>query len=127
MNYIIKQAAATTLIAGVVLIGASPGHAATITTKDTLILVAGEMTIADIEAFRTVAMSMPDGSVVVLRSPGGAALAGIRIGELIRKKRFMTFVAKGTYCASACATAWLGGVGRFISTQGRVGFHGVYD
>jgi hypothetical protein len=63
----------------------------------------------------------------MLSSPGGAALAGIGIGEIIRQKGFVTFVPPNTYCASACAVAWLGGAQRVVSASGRIGFHGAFD
>jgi hypothetical protein len=61
-----------------------------------------------------------------LESDGGSLLAGIRIGEIIRLKGFVTVVANGARCASACATAWLGGVRRFMGEQVRIGFHAAY-
>jgi hypothetical protein len=45
---------------------------------------------------------------------------------IIREYQIATYVNKGTFCASACAIAWLGGVKRFVSYDGAVGFHGVY-
>jgi hypothetical protein len=35
-------------------------------------------------------------------------------------------VSKGTFCAQRAQIAWLGGVKRFVSYDGAVGFHGVY-
>ena len=59
-------------------------------------------------------------------SPSGMVIVGVRIGDIIREFQIATYVSKGTFCASACATAWLGGVTRFVSYDGAVGFHGVY-
>jgi hypothetical protein len=36
-------------------------------------------------------------------------------------------VAKDTYCASACALAWLAGTKRFMEPGARVGFHAAYE
>jgi hypothetical protein len=35
--------------------------------------------------------------------------------------------ADGRRCASVCALAWLGGVERFIGTDGRIRFHAASD
>jgi hypothetical protein len=67
------------------------------------------------------------GGVVQLDSPGGLAVVGIRIGEMIRVRQMVTYIRKESFCASACAIAWLGGVKRVVSLEGGVGFHGVYD
>jgi hypothetical protein len=64
---------------------------------------------------------------VAFSSDGGSLLAGLRIGEVIRRKRFSTIVPDGRRCASACALAWLGGVERFIGTDGRIRFHAASD
>src|SRR5262249_20831050 len=57
----------------------------------------------------------------------GSLVAGLRIGEAIRRKRFSTIVPDGRRCASACALAWLSGVERFIGTSGKDSFHAAYD
>ena len=54
-------------------------------------------------------------------------VAGLRIGEAIRRKKFSTIVPDGRRRASACALAWLGGVERFIGTSGKTRFHAAYD
>jgi hypothetical protein len=64
---------------------------------------------------------------IAFSSDGGSLLAGLRIGEAIRRKRFSTIVPDGRRCASACALAWLGGVERFIGTDGRIRFHAASD
>jgi hypothetical protein len=82
-------------------------------------------------------------SSVHLRSPGGSARAGIRIGELIHRYKLQTFCEYGPMvndpwwydfipvspptermcqCYSACAFAWLGGLVRY----GQPGFHQPY-
>src|SRR5262249_30215283 len=72
---------------------------------------------------------------VAFSSDGGSLVAGLRIGEAIRRKRFSTIVPDGRRCASACALAWLGGVERFIGISGKISigisgkisFHAAYD
>lgn len=59
-----------------------------------------------------------------LDSPGGDLVAGMRFGEVIRAKKFDT---EATYCASACAYAFLGGVERrFVGKPTRFGVHRFY-
>jgi hypothetical protein len=63
---------------------------------------------------------------VALLSDGGSLFAGIRIGAMIRTKKFTTVVPDGARCASACAVAWLGGARRVLGKEARVGFHAAY-
>jgi hypothetical protein len=57
-------------------------------------------------------------------SPGGDLVAGMRLGEVIRVKKFDT---EAITCASACAYAFLGGVQRrFAGKQTRFGVHRFY-
>jgi hypothetical protein len=113
------------------LVLASPATAATITvtpqTGDTpaVVMVQGDLRDEDIDDFRFKVAKLSS-AVVALESDGGSLLAGIRIGEIIRLKGFVTVVANGARCASACATAWLGGVRRFMGEQARIGFHAAY-
>lgn len=63
---------------------------------------------------------------ISLSSPGGNLMAGLRIGELIRKYQLSTNVPSNSICASACGFAWLGGVKRAVEEKGNVGFHASY-
>jgi hypothetical protein len=114
-----------------VLVLAAPATAATITVTppigDTpaVVQVQGVLQSEDIEAFRFKVARLSK-AVVAFESEGGSLLAGIRIGELIRMKGFVTVVAAGARCASACAIAWLGGVQRFMGEPALVGFHAAY-
>jgi hypothetical protein len=93
----------------------------------TLVAIEGEFDLADIDAFRIKTESLPVGRArVEFSSNGGSLLAGIRIGSLIRTKKFNTVVPDGAQCASACALAWLGGTRRLIGENARVGFHAAY-
>jgi hypothetical protein len=93
----------------------------------TLVAIEGELDLADIDTFRTRTESLPVGRArVEFSSKGGSLLAGIRIGSLIRTKKFNTVVPDGAQCASACALAWLGGTRRLIGEYASVGFHAAY-
>jgi len=93
----------------------------------TLVAIEGELDLADIDAFRVKTEALPLGRAMVqFSSKGGSLLAGIRVGALIRAKKFNTVVPDGAQCASACALAWLGGTRRFVGEYASVGFHTAY-
>lgn len=62
-----------------------------------------------------------------LASRGGNLFAAVRIGEVIREKRFTTVVPDKETCASACALIWLAGAKRYAWNTARIGFHGAFD
>jgi hypothetical protein len=64
--------------------------------------------------------------LVVFGSPGGATIAALQMGQNIRLHRFATFVAPGSFCASACALAWLAGMPRVMQENSRIGFHAAF-
>lgn len=98
-----------------------------IDNKSVLILVEGDFEHDDVEAFRTKVATLSTSRVTVaFRSDGGSLVAGIRIGTLIREKKFATVIPDGASCASACALAWLGGTKRFMGQGASVGFHAAY-
>src|SRR5215813_2433952 len=106
--------------------------AATITvrpeTPDRPIVVVVEGSLAAFDEDQFAAKTAPlSTAFVAFSSDGGSLVAGLRIGEAIRRKRFSTIVPDGRRCASACALAWLGGVERFIGTSGKISFHAAYD
>lgn len=61
---------------------------------------------------------------VRFNSPGGNLIAGLELGEIIRKNKLNT---EAILCASACAYAFLGGVQRsFVDKQSKIGVHRFY-
>lgn len=110
---------------------ASPSHAADISAMPgtnggpAIILVRGDLALGDDKAFANVALAHSS-AIVALNSNGGLLLPGLEIGKAIRLKGFTTVVPEGFQCASACALAWLAGTPRFLSPNGRVGFHAAY-
>jgi hypothetical protein len=120
----------TVCVAFLSLFAASAAAAATIEVQHPdsgppLVLISGEFEFSDVGAF-SAAVAPLSKAMVTFASDGGALLAGIRIGTLIREKRFATLVADGATCASACAIAWLGGEKRFVGRGANVGFHAAY-
>jgi hypothetical protein len=96
-------------------------------TGEMLISIDGDFDRGDVDIFRSKASSIALGRATVsFRSEGGSLVSGIRIGALIREKKFTTLVPDGAACASACALAWLGGARRFVGQDANVGFHAAY-
>ena len=76
---------------------------------------------------------------IAFDSPGGNLLAGLKIGEFIRERHYDTLVSseyseeqagggsrlisKNAICMSACAYAFMGGVGRTVEDHGMIGVH----
>ena len=115
-----------------ILLTAAPALAATITLgpqkpdRPNIVMVEGLLVADDGDQFAAKTASLSS-AFVAFSSDGGSLVAGFRIGEAIRRKGFSTIVPDGRRCASACALAWLGGVERFIGTDGKIGFHAAYD
>ncbi|MBO0753178.1 MAG: hypothetical protein J2P53_13760 [Bradyrhizobiaceae bacterium] len=107
-----------------------PAQAATITveefnTGDPAVLVIGHFEAGDENVFRAQTASLTS-ALVVFVSDGGNADVAFAMGRIIRAKGFATGVT-GTYCYSACAIAWLGGVKHYMSLNSQIGFHAVWD
>jgi hypothetical protein len=93
----------------------------------TLIVIEGDFEHSDVDAFRKKVAALTTSRVTVaFKSDGGSLVAGIRIGTLIREKKFATVIPDGASCASACALAWLGGSRRFMGEGATIGFHAAY-
>jgi hypothetical protein len=114
------------------LLATTPTFAATITVspqttdRPIVVMVEGPLVRMDGDEFAAKIAPLPS-AFVAFSSDGGSLLAGLRIGEAIRRKKFSTIVPDGRRCASACVLAWLGGVERFIGTNGRIRFHAASD
>lgn len=105
-------------------------EAAEITVHETgkavyLIAIRGEITDGDASRFERIA-ALVDNGAVLLESPGGLLLEGLRIGQRIRENGYSTGVAPETECASACALIWLGGELRFLAPSAMIGFHAAF-
>ena len=115
-----------------ILLVTTPAAAAVITVREetpdrpSVVVVEGSFAAFDEDQFAAKAASLSS-AFVAFSADGGSLLAGLRIGEAIRRMGFSTIVPDGRRCASACALAWLGGVERFIGTSGKISFHDAYD
>jgi hypothetical protein len=94
--------------------------------KPPLVSIIGEIDPDDGGKFSSLVAGLPT-AIVGLESPGGNMLASLRIGEIIRKKRFATVVPDQMTCASGCALIWLAGVRRYVANTAKIGFHSAYD
>jgi len=63
---------------------------------------------------------------VVLHSPGGSVQDALRIGRLIRERKYNTEVENGTYCASSCPLVFAGGVERIAAPKAAIGVHQIF-
>jgi hypothetical protein len=115
-----------------VLLATTPAFAATITVRPQtpdrpiVVMLEGPLVGNDDDQFVAKTADLPS-AFVAFSSDGGSLVAGLRIGEAIRRMGFSTIVPDGRHCASACAFAWLGGIERFIGTDARIGFHAAYN
>src|SRR6266567_7110855 len=89
-----------------ILLAATPALAATISVRPgtpdrpNVVMVEGPLVAVDEDQFA--AKSVPFSSAfVAFSSDGGSLVAGLRIGEAIRRKGFSTIVPDGRRCASA--------------------------
>jgi hypothetical protein len=60
---------------------------------------------------------------VWLNSPGGNSRIGVEMGVALRRHQVLTRVRSGDGCASACSTAFLGGVMRDVEPGAAYGVH----
>jgi hypothetical protein len=101
----------------------------------------GDITAATPGAFLAFVAAFPDAlsttAGIVLDSPGGSLLAGLQLGDALRRSGWNT-VTGITYpwpdgsrhvatCYSACVWAFAGGVNRYMLTDGALGVHRFYS
>lgn len=90
--------------------------------------VSGTLTMETFNDFEKKVNTLPIRTVVFKDCFGGISLAGIRLGQEIKKNNIKTVVS-GT-AASACAYAYLGGVIRHVDASSKdnaVVLHGGFD
>jgi hypothetical protein len=104
---------------------ALPASAAVTYNKDTKSLsITGTTTMNQVtkvwEAF-----TQNEINTVFMSGPGGGYYAGLSLGRLLKQKDVRIIIPSGSYCASACAFAALGGKTVFI--DGELWFHAPYS
>jgi hypothetical protein len=130
----VKKILATTALAGALISGQA--QAADITSKKITCETIKDCYSIDIKGrieqddFVKLEKIIEDNQIksaaIFLDSPGGNLISGIIMGFIIRKNGFATVVEADKYCVSVCASMWLAGKQKFISTEGHVGFHQPY-
>ncbi len=88
----------------------------------------GEITRGDLAQFSGMLTSHPDVKRLSINSPGGDLDTGLRIGEMVRKRKLETYVEGGLReAASAAAYIFMGGETRIIKGTRGVGVHAFYS
>jgi hypothetical protein len=91
------------------------------------IYITGKIELDDFKTFhKLVEQNQIKVAVVALSSRGGNLLDGLMIGLAIHQYEFSTYVGDETYCASVCASIWLAGKMRYVSSTSHIGFHQPY-
>jgi hypothetical protein len=99
-----------------------PGAA--ITVKNNTIIINGTIGPDDFYRFGNLAIANPKAQTVVLTSPGGYAIAALKIGVLIHALQYAT-VADNT-CGSSCVIIWASGTSRTMRKNASLLMHCVY-
>lgn len=110
-------------------------------TECAVIMAKGDITpdsAAKFEAFIDENSAILDKeTTVIMNSPGGSLMSGLKIGEIIRSKGFDTYIGNiqqgahdqyaltGAECASACSYAFLGGLRRSMHMESMYGLHQI--
>ncbi len=87
----------------------------------TTLLLTGIIGYGTAKAAASLLTQHPGITRLELDSPGGFATEGIWLGNLIRERKLATETR--TFCASACAYAYAGGVERRMAANAKIGFH----
>lgn len=84
-------------------------------------MISGEFDIGITKEVIRVLKHNPQISSIALNSIGGQIYEGRGLSKLFTRQSLDTYVYKE--CSSACATAFSGGLKRYIGSNGKIGFH----
>jgi hypothetical protein len=98
-----------------------PPYSLRLMRNGTELELAGGIPIGTTDAVRNMLDSSPTVRVIHLNSTGGRITEANKLASLISQRQLITYTP--TSCSSACALAFLAGRERYISEQGRIGFH----
>ena len=105
------------------LLSFNAAHAAEVYRLDnSSVAFVGEVADGDADKVREVAKK---GDTMYFHSPGGLAVEGFMIGQVLSDLEIKTSVTEGNTCLSACAFAFLGGTEYTVT--GILGFHEVWS
>jgi hypothetical protein len=85
------------------------------------LIIRGDLDIGITTAVRSMIEGQPEIKSVELQSRGGQIYEGRGLAKLFTEHGIDTYVYEE--CSSACTTAFIGGKQRYISAQGKLGFH----
>ena len=96
-------------------------YALTLGPDNTRIHITGIFALGMTQRLAALLDQNPGVTGIVLHSDGGHVYEGRGVGFLIRDRGLDTYVYEA--CSSACTTAFIGGVKRYLGPNGRLGFH----
>lgn len=99
----------------------TPPHSIRLLRDGTELELAGGMPFGTTDAISKFLDAAPSIQVLHLNSQGGRMNEAFKLYKLIKAKNLITYTS--TECASACSFAFLAGRERYISENGRLGFH----
>jgi hypothetical protein len=97
------------------------GYVLSIDPSGTQLSLSGNLDIGVTTAVASLLATQTGVRSVVLDSPGGHLYEGRGLAKLFTEKQLDTYVY--SECSSACATAFIGGVVRYLGPEGKLGFH----
>lgn len=83
--------------------------------------ITGELEFGIVDTVTQQLNNHPQIVEIILASPGGQIYEGRGLGLLFQQRKLNTVV--NDTCASACTTAFIGGVQRTLGSKGKIGFH----
>jgi len=89
-----------------------------------IILLEGAIEYGDNINFSALVSRAKHNPILILKSPGGNADAGLKIGNIVQEYKLDTLAYED--CASACALIWLAGNKKYFAYNANIGFHQAY-
>jgi hypothetical protein len=85
------------------------------------IMLNGTLDFGVTDAVRDFLLIHPNAEGIIIESKGGQVYEGRGLATLFSHYKLDTYSFR--YCLSACATAFIGGVKRYLGKDGKLGFH----
>jgi len=86
-----------------------------------MIIINGPISETTARYFETWILTHPQIDGVLLNSPGGLALAALKIADSVNKRGLFTYIPEKRYCLSACSLIFFAGTTRLA--EGALGVH----
>ena len=85
------------------------------------IVARGEIRLGSANALEAAIRAHPGMTLLQLDSPGGFVVEGMRMAQVVQEHHLDTYTRD--LCASACTFVMVAGAERYLSEEGRLGFH----